>query len=127
MWLRVRALTMMSLLAAAQEGWWMGEPIRWVPTNLRETDANLNLARLMAQQSDMRPNVLHFGMGGIAAYYPTKVPFHYASPHMPAGRDLFGEVLREAHARKIRVVGRFDLSKTRKEVFDAHPEWFFRK
>ena len=27
----------------------------------------------------------------------------------------------------IRVVGRYDLSKTRKAVFDAHPEWFFRQ
>ena len=33
--------------------------------------------------------------------------------------------MREAHARKVRVVGRFDLSKTQKLVFDAHPEWFF--
>ena len=38
-----------------------------------------------------------------------------------------GEVVQLAHARGIRVVGRFDLSKTRKEVYDAHPEWFFRK
>jgi hypothetical protein len=114
-------------LASAQEGWWMREPLRWVQTNLRETDANLDVARLMAQLTEMRANVLHFGMGGIAAYYPTKVAFHYPSPHMPAGRDLFGEVVREAHARGIRVVGRYDLSKTRKEVFDAHPEWFFRK
>ena len=34
-----------------------------------------------------------------------------------------GEVLREAHARGIRVIGRFDLSKTQKPVYDAHPEW----
>ena len=25
------------------------------------------------------------------------------------------------------MVGRFDFSKTRKPVFDAHPEWFFRQ
>ncbi len=29
--------------------------------------------------------------------------------------------------RHIRVVGRFDFSKTQKAVFDAHPEWFFRQ
>jgi hypothetical protein len=40
---------------------------------------------------------------------------------------MFGDVVREAHARKIRVVGRFDFSKTPKAVFDAHPEWFFRQ
>ena len=75
----------------------------------------------------MRANVLLLNMGGIVAFYPTAIPFHYASPDLPAGRDLFGDVLREAHARGIRVVGRYDLSKTQKAVFDAHPEWFFRQ
>ncbi|HYP07188.1 MAG TPA: alpha-amylase family protein [Bryobacteraceae bacterium] len=125
--IRPLLLLMIASNAFSQDGWWMKEPVRWVQTNLRETDANLDVARLMSQLTDMRANVLHFGMGGITAYYPTKTLFHYPSPHMPAGRDLFGEVVREAHARKIRVVGRYDLSKTRKEVFDAHPEWFFRK
>ena len=64
-------------------------------------------------------------MGGIVAQYPTDVEFHYPSKFLPPGRDLFGEVLKEAHARKIRVIGRFDLSKTEKPVYDAHPEWFF--
>ena len=66
-------------------------------------------------------------MGGIVAQYPTQVPFHYPSAFLPPGRDLFGDVLREAHARGIRVVGRFDLSKTQKAVYDAHPEWFFTR
>ena len=105
----------------------MREPIRWIQTNLRQTDASLDPARLVSQLADYKANVLHFSVGGIVAFYPTQVPFHYPSPHLPPGRDLLGDVIREAHARKIRVVGRFDLSKTRKEVFDAHPEWFFRK
>ena len=66
-------------------------------------------------------------MGGIAAYYPTNVQFHFRSPLSPPGRDMFGDVLREAHASKIRVVGRFDFSKTEKAAYDAHPEWFFRQ
>ena len=112
---------------SGQEGWWMKEPIRWVQTNLRQTDAGLDARRLAEQLADMRANVVLMGMGGIAAYYPTAVEFHYPSPDLPAGRDMFGAVLREAHARGIRVVGRFDMSKTRKAVFDAHPEWFFRQ
>jgi hypothetical protein len=113
--------------ASAQEGWWMREPIRWVQTNLRQTDAALDPPTLVRQLADMRANVLLLGMGGIVAYYPTTTPFHYPSPNLPPGRDLFGDVLREAHARHIRVVGRYDLSKTQKPVFDAHPEWFFRQ
>jgi hypothetical protein len=105
----------------------MTEPGRWVQTNLRQTDASLDAQRLVSQLAGMRANVLLFGMGGIASYYPTKVPFHYASPDLAPGRDMFGEVLSESHKQSIRVVGRFDFSKTRKEVFDVHPEWFFRK
>ena len=120
-------LSLLNGIAAAQPGWWMNEPIRWVQTNLREIDAGLNAARLMDQLAAMRANVVLMGMGGIAAYYPTAVEFHYPSPNLPPGRDLFGDVVREAEARKIRVVGRFDFSKTRKPVFDAHPEWFFRQ
>jgi hypothetical protein len=105
----------------------MREPIRWVQTNLRQVDATLDAKRLAEQLADMRANVILMGMGGIVSYYPTAVQFHYPSPDLPAGRDMFGDVLRECHARKIRVVGRYDLSKTPKAVFDAHPEWFFRQ
>ncbi len=116
-----------ALAAGAQPRWWMDEPVRLIQTNLRETDATLDAARLIRQVAEFPANTLLFGMGGIVAYYPTRAPFHYPSPYLPAGRDLFGEVLREAHARHIRVIGRFDFSKTQKAVYDAHPEWFIRK
>jgi hypothetical protein len=120
-------LCAMSGSLSAQQGWWMGEPIRWVQTNLRETDAGLDADHLVAQLADMRANVLLIGMGGISAYYPTKAPFHYPSPFLPPGRDMFADVLKVAHQHGIRVVGRFDFSKTPEQVFKAHPEWFFRK
>jgi hypothetical protein len=105
----------------------MDEPIRLVQTNLRETDTALDPKRLVQQIADFPANVLLFGMGGIVAHYPSKVEGHYVSPYLPPGRDTFGEVLKEAHARGIRVIGRFDFSKVAKPVCDAHPEWFFRK
>src|SRR3954454_5380486 len=99
-------------LTFGQEGWWMKEPVRWVQTNLRETDAALDANRLVNQLADMKANVLLLGMGGITAYYPTQVEFHYRSPYLPPGHHMFGDVLKLAHAHGIRVVGRFDLSKT---------------
>ena len=66
-------------------------------------------------------------MGGIAAHFPSKVESHYVSPHLPPGHDTFGEILKEAHAHKIRVIGRFDFSKVAKPIYDAHPDRFFRK
>ena len=111
----------------AQQGWWMTEPIRLVQTNLRETDAAVDPRKVVDALAAMHANVVLTGMGGIAAYYPTAVPFHYPSPYLKPGSDMFGDTLREAHARHIRVIGRFDFSKTPKAVYDAHPEWFFRK
>ena len=74
----------------------MKEPIRWVQTNLRETDAAMDTQRLVGQLAEMRANVVLMGMGGISAYYPTEVEFHHRSPYLPAGKDMFGDVLREA-------------------------------
>lgn len=105
----------------------MDSPFRLIQTNLRETDAALDAGRLVRQLDDFGANTLLFGMGGIAAYYPTKVQYHYPSPHLPPGRDLFGDVLAGAHARGIRVIGRFDLSKAQKPAYDAHPEWFMKR
>jgi hypothetical protein len=105
----------------------MDEPVRLLQTNLRETDSTLDARRLVSQVAEFPANTLLLNMGGIVAQYPTRVEFHYPSPHLPPGRDLFGEALKEAHARGIRVIGRFDLSKTQKAVFDAHPEWFFKR
>lgn len=123
------ALALLSLGSSAEDRaqkWWMDEPVRLVQTNLRETDAGLNPQKHVQQVADFGANALLFNVGGIVAFYPTRVGFHYPSAFLPAGRDLFGEVLAEAHQRKIRVIGRFDLSKTQKPVFDAHPEWFFK-
>src|SRR3954454_13130416 len=100
----MRFVLLSSLLMSglvAQDGWWMKEPIRWVQTNLRQTDASQDAKRIAEQLADMKANVLLEGMGGIAAYYPTTTEFHYASPQLPPGRDMFGDVLRELHARKI--------------------------
>jgi hypothetical protein len=36
-------------------------------------------------------------------------------------------VLTAAHQRGVRIVGRFDFSKTHQDAYYAHPEWFFKK
>jgi hypothetical protein len=120
-------LIVFALAAPAQPGWWTTTPVRWLQANLRQTDSATDPARLVEDAARFHANVLHINMGGIVAQYPTRVPFHYPSPHLAPGKDFFGDALRLAHARGLRVVGRFDFSKTPKAVFDAHPEWFFRQ
>ena len=110
-----------------QPRWWMDEPVRLLQTNLREIDSTLDARELVRQVAEFPANAFLINMGGIVAQYPTRVEFHYASPYLPPGRDLFGEALKEARSRGVRVIGRFDLSKTRRDVFDARPEWFFKR
>jgi hypothetical protein len=128
-----KLLTLLALFSLAATGnsllaqgyWWQIEPIRLLQTNLRETDAGLDAKALIDQIASFPANTLVFGMGGINAYYPTQVPFHYASAYLPNGRDLVKETLDETHRRKMRFIGRFDFSRARQEVYEAHPEWFF--
>src|ERR1043165_4210742 len=108
-------------------GWWMKEPIRWVQTNLRETDAAMDPQKFVKEIADFDANALLMALGGSSAFYPSKVQYHYVSPYIPKGHDTFGEVLKLSHARGIRVVGRFDFSKAHRDVYEAHPEWFFKK
>jgi hypothetical protein len=119
--------TLLAAQAPPTAGWWLTEPIRFLQTNLSETDSVVDPTALVAAVHDTGANTFLVNMGGIVAQYPTRAPFHYPSTFLPPGRDLFGDVVREAHARTIRVIGRFDLSKTQKAVYDAHPEWFFRR
>src|SRR5579862_7031772 len=65
--------------APAEQGWWMTEPIRWIQTNLPETDAALNPQKFVSQAAEYDANVLLMTMGGISAYYPSRVHYHYVS------------------------------------------------
>jgi hypothetical protein len=107
--------------------WWTDQAVRWLQTNLREPDAALDPVSFVDEIAELDVNVSLINAGGITAYYPTDIEFAHVSAHMPKGQDTFGEILVEAHARDIHVISRWDFSKARKEVYDAHPDWFFTK
>ncbi len=111
----------------SKKGWWLTEPVSLIQTNLRETDSDLDPKALIAWVKKFPFNTLLFSFGGITAHYPTNVTYHYKSNFLPTGKDLIGEVLSEAHKSGVRVIGRYDFSRTRKEVYDAHPNWFYKR
>ena len=81
-----------------------------------------------SRSPNIRANVFLCNMGGIvgAVSHGRGVSLSAASSFR-RGAICLAKCLKEAHARKIRVIGRFDLSKTEKPVYDAHPEWFFMR
>ena len=79
----------------AEPGWWIREPIRWLQTNLRETDAALNPKKFIADVANFNANVLMMSAGGISSLYPSSVEYEHVSEYLPKGQDTFGEVLRQ--------------------------------
>lgn len=112
--------------ALAQRGftprrWYEGD-YRIVQTNLREIDALQKPRDIARAIKEFGGNVIVSNIGGITAFYPTALKYHYRSPYLRG--DFVGEMIEAAHIEGMAYLGRFDTSKGRKPVFDAHPEWF---
>lgn len=103
--------------------WWNRTPIRLIQTNLREIDALMDVDAFMKSIEDASANVVLLNVGGIVANYPTKLPFHYKNTYMTG--DLVGDLLKRLHAKGIRVLGRFDVSKINETLAAKKPEWLY--
>jgi hypothetical protein len=103
--------------------WWNRTPIRLIQTNLREIDALMDVDAYVKSIEDASANVVLLNVGGIVANYPTALPFHYRNPYLKG--DLVGELLKRLHAKGIRVLGRFDMSKLNETLASQKPEWLY--
>lgn len=103
--------------------WWNRTPIRLIQTNLREIDALMDVEAFVKSIEEASANVVLINVGGIVANYPTKLPYHYRNPFMKG--DLVGELTKRLHAKGIRVLGRFDVSKINETLAAKKPEWLY--
>ncbi|MCB0646517.1 MAG: beta-galactosidase [Saprospiraceae bacterium] len=108
--------------------WYLDEPVRFLQTNLPLHQVPEYKAKdLVAQVVEAKANTWLFNVGGIYAYYPTKLEYQTINPFMQPGRDFVGELITEAQKHNIRVMGRFDFSLFTNELAAKHPEWCFRR
>ncbi len=106
--------------------WWLKNNLRLIQNNLRDLDAQMDVDALVKTvKEDFCANVLMVGAAGISAFYPTKQEFQTVSPYLN-GRDVLGEIVEKCHAKGIRVIARFDFSKTHISHLAAHPQWYYR-
>ncbi|WP_442680895.1 beta-galactosidase trimerization domain-containing protein [Sphingomonas sp. ASY06-1R] len=111
--------------APAAEGWeW--ETMRWMQICATEDDPSnydpqfwLDFLRRTQTQG------VCLSAGGVTAFYPTKVPFHYRSPYLGDG-DMFGDLAKACKAMGLRVLARVDPHAMRADALAAHPEWVAR-
>lgn len=110
-----------------QASWWKDKSLRVIQTNLQVRDTpRMSPAKIAQDILDMGGNVLVTNVGGIYAWYPTEVEGHYVNRYLPKDYDLLKALIDECHARGIKLVARFDFSKTDDSNYQKHPRWFRR-
>ncbi len=103
--------------------WWNRTPVRLIQTNMREIDALMDVDAFVRSLEQASANVVLVNVGGIVANYPTRLPYHYRNPYLK--NDLIGELLQKCHAKGIRVLGRFDMSKLNETLAAQKPGWLY--
>ena len=105
---------------------WHQRPLRIYHPNARAFEMEtLDVKRFIADCKATGGEAVVISAGGIYAFYPSKVKYHYVSP-LSANRNMLGETMEEARRQNLKVIARVDYSKAREEVFKDHPEWFRR-
>lgn len=104
--------------------WWLENKIRMIQNNIRDVDAQIDIDKHIEWLESFGANTLQIGCGGITAFHPSKLEFQKVSPYMNG--DFFGEMLEKCHKKGIRVIARFDFSKTHEQFYEAHPDWYFK-
>lgn len=103
-------------------GWEWG-PMRWVQICATEDDPGRYDKQFWIDfLKRTRTQGVCLSAGGVTAFYPTKVPFHYRSPFLGSG-DMFGELTEACKAMDIRVLARVDPHAGRADMLAAHPDW----
>ncbi len=108
--------------------WWKDTPLRVIQTNLQILDTpKMDPEKIAKETEEMGANVLVVNVGGIVAWYPSDVPFHYVNPYLPNEYDLLDAIISACHRRGIKLVARYDFSKTYDRAYQLKPQWFARK
>ena len=103
--------------------WWLQNNLRMIQNNLRDIDAGMDVDAWFAEIESSHCNCVMVGAGGITSFYPTNLPYQTRSPYLKG--DLLGEIVRVCHAHGVRVIARFDFSKTHERLLAEHPEWYY--
>lgn len=105
--------------------WWKRNNLRVIQMNLPAYEAaTINADSVVADLVATSANTLLINAGGIMAFYPTRLDFHYRNPYLKDNNVLAG-IVRKCHDNGIKVIVRFDFSRVHESIFKAHPDWCY--
>ena len=103
--------------------WWLNNNLRMIQNNLRDIDGGMDVEKWFSEIRASHANCVMVGAGGITSFYPTALSFQTPSPYLKG--DLLGDIVKICHENGVRVIARFDFSKTHERIFNEHPEWYY--
>lgn len=104
--------------------YWYQKQLRMVQTVLRETDiVNYNAKAVVEYMEKSNANCIIINAGGIVDFFHSGLDGANLNPFM-TNEDILGDLVREAHAKEIKVICRIDFRGAEKDFFRAHPDWF---
>ncbi len=105
---------------------WQQKIRRVGQSNMTEHDpAVMNIEEWADYWHNAGADIVFISVTGILAFYPSKVKFHRHGKFLN-GRDFFGECVRAAKKRGMRVVARMSPDLNWGDALEAHPEWAMR-
>ena len=104
--------------------WWQDNRMRMVQNNLRDIDGAMDVDALIRELKSFCCNVVMVGASGISTFFPGNLDSDVASPFLSG--DKLGEIVEKCHQAGIRVIARFDFSKTHVRLLEQHPQWYYR-
>src|SRR5437899_8022291 len=117
-----------ALSTDAAETPWYRRIKRIGQTNFNEKDPQYgNVEKWVDYWASAKVEAVALSVSGPVAFYPTEVPFFHRSSYLN-DRDLFGECVRAAQSRDIRVYARMspDIQWIDPKLLEVHPLWFRR-
>jgi Hypothetical glycosyl hydrolase 6/Beta-galactosidase trimerisation domain len=102
---------------------WYGRPMRWAQLAFVEDDpGNYDLSFWLDYFKKIHADAACLSAGGVVAFYPTEIPFHYRSRWLGT-MDTFGDIVAGCRKLGMNVVARTDAHACHQDVCDAHPDW----
>jgi hypothetical protein len=110
----------------SERRWWES-PFRIFQTNIRETDAGLDVEAVADDVVGFGANAWLLNAAGIVSFYPSRLDYQHPSPWLRerATGDLIGDAVEAAHRRDVRLIARCDFSKLHQDVYERYPDWFY--
>lgn len=99
---------------------------RIMQVNFNEKDVEVVDAEKWADYlASCKAQATFINVTSMVQFFPSELPDYPKNPYLK-GRDVFGECVRAAKKRGIRIMGRFSIERTHASVADKHPDWFRR-